>query len=63
MPDQAINFNQNCTGCGKALTLDEMHYYEDPDNPGNATCNDCEGKWMEAVESWKRGEREDFPTR
>ena len=41
------------------LTLEEMHYYEHED--GTATCEQCEGKWMEAIERWKRGELVDFP--
>lgn len=63
MSAHAINFNPNCTGCGKPLDLDEMHYYEDPDNPGNATCNECEGKWMQEMNDWWCGNRDDMPTR
>jgi hypothetical protein len=58
-----ISFNPHCTGCGAKLTLEEMHYYESPDHPGTATCEACEGKWMEEVDAWKRGERDEFPYR
>lgn len=35
-------------GCGKVLTEDELHYYEN-------RCEGCERAWMEAVEAWRRG--------
>lgn len=63
MSAERINFNPNCFKCGKKLQLDEMHYYEDPDNPGNATCDECERAWMESVDAWHRGKLVDFPTR
>lgn len=63
MTAEAIKFDPNCTGCGKPLQLDEMHYYEDPDRPGTATCNDCEGQWMADVDAYQRGELDEFPQR
>jgi len=39
--------------------LEEQHYYDNGD--GTCTCEQCERRWMENVERWKRGELKDFP--
>lgn len=51
----AITTDTSCKVCGQSLTLEEMHYYERPD--GSATCNDCERKWSDEMDEWRRGER------
>lgn len=58
---QQVNVAQTCRKCGKPLPLEEMHYYAAED--GTATCNDCEGEWMEDVAAWRRGEKAEFPAR
>lgn len=60
MSAEAITASMKCRECCKALTLEELHYYATSD--GTATCEECEGAWMEQVAAFKRGERE-FPFR
>ena len=52
MTAEVIAINPFCRKCGAALQLDEMHYYDCGD--GTATCNSCEEKWLQEIESWRR---------
>jgi hypothetical protein len=42
-----------CAECGRALTLEEMHWYDHGN--GCATCEACELKWQQKVQAWLRG--------
>ena len=46
----------HCLGCGKELNIAEIHYY-------GTTCNECEGKWLAAMDAWRHGLLEDYPPR
>lgn len=35
-------------GCGRILTDEERHYYEN-------ACEDCTRKWGKVIEAWRRG--------
>jgi len=59
MTAELITSPSNCRTCGAVLTLEEMHYYDHGD--GTCTCEACEGRWMENVDRWQRGEIPDFP--
>jgi len=48
-----------CKECNKVLTAEERKYYAAAD--GSAMCNDCERKWQQDVERWRKGEIEEFP--
>lgn len=60
MSANRINIALNCRRCGAPLTIAEMHFFADVD--GKANCDGCERRWMEEVEAWRNGERDDFPT-
>lgn len=59
--DGVLNVSMNCKACGKVLQIDEMHYYAHGD--GNATCDDCEAEWSQAVAAWRNGAPGEFPSR
>jgi hypothetical protein len=42
-----------CCDCGRELTAEEIHYHE-------TRCNDCEGVWLDAIETWRHGGRNDY---
>lgn len=58
---EMVNVKPNCRKCGSALTIEEIHYYDNGD--GTATCNDCEEKWLNDVSAWKNGELDAIPER
>lgn len=37
-----------CSGCGRTLTKEEIHYY-------GQTCDDCEREWSERMTKWRLG--------
>ena len=41
-----------CRDCGNYLTATEEHYYEN-------RCNECEGRWLDRIESWRHGGEDD----
>lgn len=41
-----------CIECGAILTDEEYHYYE-------TRCETCEGNWLDAIEEWRHGGRND----
>ena len=53
MSAEAVNIKQTCRNCGAKLELDEMHYYDRGN--GEATCNNCESEWLEAMHQWRSG--------
>ena len=59
MSAEAVNIKPTCRNCGAALTMEEMHYYDRGN--GEATCNNCEREWMDAMQRWKSGEGGDVP--
>lgn len=40
-----------CRECGRPLTDEEAHYYEN-------RCEGCEQDWFEAIEDWRHGRAE-----
>lgn len=61
MRDGQIDMRTTCRKCNAALTLEEMHYFDHGD--GTATCNTCEGEWMQAMADWRAGPSRPMPER
>lgn len=59
MSAEALAIKQTCRKCGADLTMEEMHYYDN--GHGEASCENCEREWMEAMQRWKAGEGGDVP--
>ncbi len=43
---------EKCNTCGAAMTDEEIEYYE-------VRCERCEGEWLDMIETWRKGGRND----
>ena len=62
MTAEAISSPLKCRNCGAGLSLEELHYYDDPER-GGASCDKCNGAWLVAIQEWLagKGSDDDFP--